>query len=279
MSIATIGRVIAQLRNARHVTQEELARSVGVSAQAVSKWENGGVPDAALLPGIADFFGVSIDTLFSRDITDYSDMETALAKRIVDTPPDERFETVFELCWVMEQALMGGILQDDSIKSYREALPQEEQRYSSIRTDSGYTLMGIANRLPYFLIVPETGDKDAALLRGIDYPSLFRDLADETVFHALIMLYKRASSKAFTPNLLVKELGITVEKAADIIGILSRYRFIRTTQIDLDDITQEVYTFTPTPSFPALLIFAREIIDPPHSFSYYSESRTTPYLA
>jgi DNA-binding XRE family transcriptional regulator len=76
-----IGKQIAALRKAKGVKQEELASYVGVSAQAVSKWENGGVPDTELLPRIADFFSVSIDSLFDRSITDYSDMKTALAKR------------------------------------------------------------------------------------------------------------------------------------------------------------------------------------------------------
>lgn len=44
------------MRKERGIKQEELANYVGVSAQAVSKWENGGVPDTELLPRIADFF-------------------------------------------------------------------------------------------------------------------------------------------------------------------------------------------------------------------------------
>ena len=55
-----IGQNIARLRREKQVKQEELANYTGVSAQAVSKWENGGMPDAYLLPKIADFFGVSV---------------------------------------------------------------------------------------------------------------------------------------------------------------------------------------------------------------------------
>ena len=62
-----IGSVISELRKTKGVTQEELAKYVGVSAQAVSKWENGGVPDTELLPKIADYFNISIDVLFGRE--------------------------------------------------------------------------------------------------------------------------------------------------------------------------------------------------------------------
>ena len=63
MDITMIGKNIAELRKAKGVKQDAVARFVGVSAQAVSKWENGGVPDTELLPRIAEFFNVSSDYL------------------------------------------------------------------------------------------------------------------------------------------------------------------------------------------------------------------------
>ncbi|MFQ7536648.1 MAG: helix-turn-helix domain-containing protein [Clostridium sp.] len=54
------------LRKQRGITQEELAKAMQVSTQAVSKWECGGTPDAMLLPRLADYFNVSIDYLFGR---------------------------------------------------------------------------------------------------------------------------------------------------------------------------------------------------------------------
>lgn len=80
MSIEAIGKQIASLRKEKGARQEELAKYVGVSAQAVSKWENGGVPDIELLPKIADFFSVSIDSLFNRNISD-SNLQSALMKK------------------------------------------------------------------------------------------------------------------------------------------------------------------------------------------------------
>lgn len=60
-----IGSTIQQLRHQHGIGQGELAEALGVSAQAVSKWETGKAnPDLCLLPGLADYFGVSIDSLF-----------------------------------------------------------------------------------------------------------------------------------------------------------------------------------------------------------------------
>lgn len=60
----TLGRRIAALRKEKGLTQEQLAEKVGVSAQAVSKWENDiSCPDITLLPLLAELFGVSVDEL------------------------------------------------------------------------------------------------------------------------------------------------------------------------------------------------------------------------
>jgi len=71
-----IGNNIKQLRQQKNLTQEQVAEKLGVSYQAVSKWENNAnTPDIALLPQIADLFSVSIDALFSDSITDYSALQ------------------------------------------------------------------------------------------------------------------------------------------------------------------------------------------------------------
>ena len=60
----TIGKRIMTLRKSRGMTQEELAEKLGVTAQAVSKWENDiSCPDIALLPKLAEIFQVTTDSL------------------------------------------------------------------------------------------------------------------------------------------------------------------------------------------------------------------------
>ena len=67
-----IGNTIRKLRQERGITQEELAEQMHVSPQSVSKWEtNTTTPDIALLPLLAVYFGVTIDSLFSLTDDDY----------------------------------------------------------------------------------------------------------------------------------------------------------------------------------------------------------------
>ena len=76
-----IGSNIARLRREMGLTQEQLGNLVSVSAQAVSKWENGGMPDTELIPAIADALHVTIDTLFGREDVKSADMQELFQAR------------------------------------------------------------------------------------------------------------------------------------------------------------------------------------------------------
>ena len=65
MATLNIGENIKKLRAEKGVTQEQLAEHLSITYQSVSKWENNiTVPDLYLIPAIAEYFGVSINTLF-----------------------------------------------------------------------------------------------------------------------------------------------------------------------------------------------------------------------
>ncbi len=71
----TIGKNIKELRKRDNRTQEDLATALGVTCQAISRWEsNGGYPDMELVPAIANYFHVSIDELFGY----YGDREAQI---------------------------------------------------------------------------------------------------------------------------------------------------------------------------------------------------------
>ncbi|MBQ7338000.1 MAG: helix-turn-helix domain-containing protein [Clostridia bacterium] len=64
-----LGEKIKSLRKERNLSQEVLAGYLGVSFQAVSKWENDTtMPDVTMIPAIASFFGVSTDELFDFNL-------------------------------------------------------------------------------------------------------------------------------------------------------------------------------------------------------------------
>ena len=78
----TIGKRIAFLRKEKGLTQEELAQHMGISPQAVSKWENDQTcPDISALPKLAKLLGVSVDELLEG-------RENLPAVRVL--PPEQR---------------------------------------------------------------------------------------------------------------------------------------------------------------------------------------------
>jgi len=64
----TIGKKLYDLRKQSGFTQDYVAEKLGVSAQAVSKWENDiACPDIMTLPNIAEIYGITIDELFKNE--------------------------------------------------------------------------------------------------------------------------------------------------------------------------------------------------------------------
>ena len=279
MSIQNIGINIAKMRKAKGATQEDLARAVGVSAQAVSKWENGGVPDAELFPSIADFFDVTIDALYGREVT-ADNVEKALMDKIASAPEEDRFKIVFELLWKIEISMYGRRSEDvlnETTDKIRQDCGPDEPTYSSIQRNEGFTHMGIG-RNDFFFFMPEQEGRTERLVEGVDFVSFFHDMAQEDVFDTFIMLYKRPSEKFFTMQLLVKNLGVTEARASEIIGIMKQYGHIWTQTVELDDQEIIMYRFEPHPYFIGLLIFARDMIQKPNRHYYYSGGRNKPYL-
>lgn len=99
----SLGRKIAELRRKANLTQEALAEKMGVSAQAVSKWENDqSCPDIMLLKNLAKTFSITVDELLS------SEEET---KNVVALVPESRRKSPDEMIFKV-------VMQDggDSIK-------------------------------------------------------------------------------------------------------------------------------------------------------------------
>ncbi|MDR0937066.1 MAG: helix-turn-helix domain-containing protein [Oscillospiraceae bacterium] len=81
-----IGKIIKNLRREREFTQEELAELLGVTSQAVSKWESGaGLPDISQVIPLASIFGVSIDALFGTSGATDDEAVDALIQAAVET--------------------------------------------------------------------------------------------------------------------------------------------------------------------------------------------------
>ena len=102
---------IAALRKERGFTLEQLGQMVGVSAQAVSKWEKGGAPDVSLLPAVADALGVSIDSLFGR-VEEGLDVKAAVRRWMLTFPEEQRMDRLCHFIWSVMSTLSARSITD-----------------------------------------------------------------------------------------------------------------------------------------------------------------------
>ena len=137
MSTLRINENIARLRREKGITQEELAVALGVSNQAVSKWEAGKCcPDIEMLPDLAEFFRVSIDELMgykpSANSASHAPDDALLLQAIEVTKEMQRISTSTlqkKLCigYARAESLLramadGGYIVRDETKRYNAYL-------------------------------------------------------------------------------------------------------------------------------------------------------------
>lgn len=125
MNTINMKEQIAFLRKQKGLTQEELAKVLGVTNQAVSKWESGqNFPDIQLLPDMAELFEVSVDELLGcNSEKGLGDICLNLKDYFAALPEMESFENVFRLA-----ALLHEIAVTDG---YKKFTPWQKKDYST----------------------------------------------------------------------------------------------------------------------------------------------------
>lgn len=94
-----IGTIIATNRKKKLITQEELAKHLGVSKPAVSKWESGqSYPDIMLLPILAAYFNISVDDLIGYEPQMTKEEINKLYHKLAEAFSREPFEKVYSEC-------------------------------------------------------------------------------------------------------------------------------------------------------------------------------------
>lgn len=107
MSEIKIHQQIANFRKKKGLTQEELAKALGVTNQAVSKWESGQCcPDIQLLPTIAELFRVSVDELLGQPpLPSVNALPSCLRREIDALPEGDDFAFAFRTSAALHAAL------------------------------------------------------------------------------------------------------------------------------------------------------------------------------
>jgi transcriptional regulator with XRE-family HTH domain len=213
-----IGENIKRYRLAKGMTQEQLAGIVGVSNQAVSKWEcDGSIPDGLLFVPIAEALGVATDALFGREATYEKDIYSGIVKLIEQTPFEERMQKAREICWQVEKGLFGGVA--------HEYVPDEIKRKddsSYVTRNTGFTSISNRQGEPQFFGLfaePEAGFDVLRQYAG-QFRELFEALGDEYVMKSFFHIYSKPHGYTFEKEALARDCGIPGERLDDVMAKL-----------------------------------------------------------
>lgn len=120
MSSINVNEQILRLRKEKGVTQEELATALGVTNQAVSKWESAQCcPDITLLPEIALFFDVSVDELLDYDSSkSENNMLFSLRNTVKNLPEGKDYAFSLRTAYNMHALLVSKAMENPHINAH-----------------------------------------------------------------------------------------------------------------------------------------------------------------
>lgn len=272
------GECLRKFRRKKMLTQEQLAEAVGVSAQAVSKWEQGSYPDASLLPAVADCLGVTIDALFGREAEEPT-LEGLLCRELNRVSEESAengrsrqanmIKRAFEIChWFFYIFSSWGSVSRETQMTL-ESAGEKTGIFSLIRMDEGLIFAKLNSSLQYFLLMPKPAE-------GFDNPDglafdersteLFRFLGKPEVLRVLTYLEEQPATQFFSLQTIVEELEIDSQKAAEVIAGLKEFSFVKQATFRKSEQNEEIYQYQLEYCFIFLMSFVHLILHLPNSF-------------
>ena len=202
-----IAASIARLRRERGMTQEALAEVIGVSPQTISKWENNTTyPDIALLPVLADVFGVTIDVLYGREM-----QQSLLPENAIDNVIEHARRTFVGVCYNPE--LDGKF--EDQLAQYKKVMQADPRHRSVIENDRD--VLYFREKLGV-LALRKPEDGWSSLFSHTENADLLRLLADEDFRRAMQVIISRRMLNFTLPSLAkmaevedAEHLGVMLE--------------------------------------------------------------------
>lgn len=285
MDVKRIGSQIAKFRKAAGQTQEELGKAVGVSTQAVSRWECGGAPDIALLPAIADALHVTVDALFGREGGTPEDISQALNRWLESIPDQDRFSRLFDV-------LVGSFAHLASMEPTISDIvhPLSTVLPSCYTTDgtwlrSGTVLeagmaMGVFSRdFPLYLLLPEPPAGYASQFAPAeDYRALFSVLSREGALE-LLYYFHSYENTFYTVPALSERAHLSAAQLAPILEGMEHCHLVRKNTIVTQAGPEPVYAPEDNGGLVPFLYLARWFMEKSYAWYLQWNGRKRPTLA
>ena len=273
------GELIRVFRQKKDLTQEALGDKLGVSPQAVSKWENSDCyPDAELLVPLANALDVSLDVLFLNGKTTERDAAVMIADVMSRTERRERFNLCRRFGWVMETSMFGAPAPE--MADLRPAWdPANERGMSAIADETGFTQISNQKDAPYFAVFPKPREGwDEAIGDGEEIRRVFAALGHEPTMRAALFLMRQEYGFLFDAGFLAEKAGIPPEETAAAVENLRMLKLAREQDpVEIDGVPRAFWRYYPNEKILSLMIFARDALYTGY-FRYQSQTWTAPLL-
>ncbi|MBR2371014.1 MAG: helix-turn-helix transcriptional regulator [Clostridia bacterium] len=267
---------IKRLRLEKNLTQEQLAARLGVSAQAVSKWETSETyPDGALLVPLARELEVSLDELFENDYISMSDISGRIIKLLRKTDAKERFNIARDIGWQIQRGLFN--CRTEIEKKYDPNEIKNQKNASYILDDNGFTVVSNGKE-PFFSVFPQPSEGYGYFLNDKDdLQKIFAALSHTDTMNALIYLYHKTENYVFESAVLQRDCEIASDQINAVIDDLLTLKLIRKQELTINGEKRVLYYSRPSHKLLAVLLMTREI-GYKGAYSLQSHIRKTPFI-
>ena len=258
--MSVIGKNIKKYRTTKGITQEELGKLLGVTTQAVSKWECGGTPDAEILPQLSQVLGVSIDALFGRE---EKSLVSSLARQISQMTHEEAYRYAFDICWAIEIGLLHEPQAIDDFLNvfikHSNITNDKTTYFTKILQDGGISTARLSPDFHHFFLMvePKSGIKEQ-LSHPEKLRKVFKLFSDEKLLKIIFYMYSRLNTPIAT-SLISKNTGLAIDEVDRCMEILCDNRLATRSVVATAEGDIYTYVFRQESSVIPLLCFADEI--------------------
>lgn len=220
-----------KLRKEHSITQEALADFLGVSFQAVSKWERGdSYPDIEMLPEIAGYFGISVDDLLGVNraqnekeilniIEEYDNLTDSAVKHGIITAAKEKYPNDFRI----QLRYMADLAFRNNGRDFKEQLPKIKAIYANIQNNCRIDTIRICakrylaayyNTLAYYEDSGITHEDCEAILKEMPY---MRD--GQEFLRSYLHPHGTDEQKAYSMEAVDETIGLLCAGLAHLFGV------------------------------------------------------------
>ncbi len=270
----SLGENIRERRKARGLTQEALGEALGMAAQTVSKWERDeSMPDAALLPGLAEILGCSLDRLFDRPVTSFRDAAGGAKDWLLTLRGDERWMGALRLGRIL-QAALGGFF-ETTLSLYKDVEDYDDPVSQTGRClgDGGFTDSSRLEDLPYLLLFPEPKEGWLPLMEEED-AAFWALMAKERVRSALKRIYAGEFPACFDGEWALSHAGL--EEPRETLAELEALGVLTRRKVSINGKAGELWNTETPVGLLAILLLSKALREKGVGFN--SDNRCVPWL-